>query len=127
MKILGIIAEYDPFHRGHLFHLTEAKKLVSPDLTYIVLSPCVKQRGELSLLSPSDRARCALESGAEQFQKPCDTEPRRSTALCPAADPVTDDSKQSLFCFTPVRSILLIGSGSDIAANFAEHSITSLL
>ena len=65
MKILGIVAEYDPFHNGHLYHLTEAKKQVSPDLTYIVLSPCVKQRGGLALLSPGDRARCALESGAD--------------------------------------------------------------
>ena len=65
MKILGIIAEYDPLHRGHLHHLTEAKKLVSPDLTLVVLSPCVKQRGELALLSPSDRARCALAAGAD--------------------------------------------------------------
>ena len=65
MKILGIVAEYDPFHNGHLRHLEEAKSRVSPDLTFIALSPCVKQRGELSLLSPSDRARCALESGAD--------------------------------------------------------------
>ncbi len=65
MKILGIVAEYDPFHNGHLYHLTEAKKQVSPDLTYIVLSPCVKQRGRLALLSPTDRARCALEAGAD--------------------------------------------------------------
>ena len=65
MKIIGIVAEYDPFHNGHLFHLSEAKKQVSPDLTFIVLSPCFKQRGELSLLSPSDRARCALEAGAD--------------------------------------------------------------
>lgn len=65
MKILGIVAEYDPFHFGHLYHLTEAKKQVTPDLTFIVLSPCVKQRGELSLLSPADRARCALEAGAD--------------------------------------------------------------
>ena len=65
MKILGIVAEYDPFHNGHLAHLAEAKRLVSPDLTYVVLSPCVKQRGELALLSPSDRARCALECGAD--------------------------------------------------------------
>ena len=64
MKILGVVAEYDPFHNGHLFHLTEAKKQISPDLVYIVLSPCVKQRGGLSLLSPLDRARCALEAGA---------------------------------------------------------------
>lgn len=65
MKILGIVAEYDPFHNGHLYHITEANKKVSPDLTYVVLSPCVKQRGELSLLSPADRALCALEAGAD--------------------------------------------------------------
>ena len=65
MKILGVAAEYDPFHNGHLHHLSEAKKLVSPDLTFVVLSPCLKQRGELSLLSPADRARCALEAGAD--------------------------------------------------------------
>lgn len=65
MKILGIIAEYDPFHNGHLFHLREAKKRIDPDFTYILLSPCFKQRGGLSLLSPSDRARCALEAGAD--------------------------------------------------------------
>ena len=65
MSILGIIAEYDPFHNGHLFHLAGARRLVSPDLTFIALSPCVKQRGELSLLSPSDRASCALSAGAD--------------------------------------------------------------
>ena len=63
-KILGIVAEYDPFHNGHLYHVIEARKQVAPDLTYIVLSPCLKQRGELSLLSPVDRARCALDAGA---------------------------------------------------------------
>ena len=65
VKILGIVAEYDPFHRGHLFHLREAQKQVLPDLTFVALSPCFKQRGELSLLSPADRARCALEAGAD--------------------------------------------------------------
>ena len=65
MKILGIVAEYDPFHNGHLYHLTEAKKQITPDLTCIVLSPCLKQRGDLALLSPTDRARCALEAGAD--------------------------------------------------------------
>ena len=65
MKILGIVAEYDPFHNGHLYHISEAKKRINPDLTYIVLSPCVKQRGTLSLLSPSDRALCALQAGAD--------------------------------------------------------------
>ena len=65
MKILGIVAEYDPFHSGHLYHMTEAVRRVSPDLVFVVLSPCFKQRGELSLLSPLDRARLALEAGAD--------------------------------------------------------------
>ena len=65
VTVLGIVAEYDPLHNGHLYHMKEAKALVKPDLTYVVLSPCVKQRGELPLLSPLDRARLALEAGAD--------------------------------------------------------------
>lgn len=65
MAILGIVAEYDPFHNGHLHHIINAKKQAGAELTYVVLSPCLKQRGTLSLLSPHDRARCALEAGAD--------------------------------------------------------------
>ena len=63
--ILGIIAEYDPFHNGHAFHLKEARKAVCPDAVYIALSSCLKQRGELSMLSPLDRAACAVHEGAD--------------------------------------------------------------
>ena len=63
--VLGIIAEYDPFHNGHALHLQEARKAVIPDTVYIALSPCVKQRGELSMLSPLDRAACAVHEGAD--------------------------------------------------------------
>ena len=65
MKILGIVAEYDPFHRGHERHLQMAKELVQPDFTWIVLSGCFKQRGEIALLDPYDRAECALSCGAD--------------------------------------------------------------
>ena len=65
MRILGIVAEYDPFHNGHLHHLREARKAVSPDWVYAVISPCVRQRGDLALLSPSDRALCAVSAGAD--------------------------------------------------------------
>ena len=63
--ILGIVAEYDPFHNGHAYHLTESRKAVHPDAVYIALSPCLKQRGTLSLLSPYDRAACAVHEGAD--------------------------------------------------------------
>ncbi len=63
--ILGIVAEYDPFHNGHALHLSESRKAVRPDAVYIALSPCLKQRGELSMLSPFDRAACAVHEGAD--------------------------------------------------------------
>ena len=64
-KILGVVAEYDPFHNGHVRHLSESRKAVNPDAVYVVLSPCLKQRGTLSLLSPYDRAACAVHEGAD--------------------------------------------------------------
>jgi len=38
MKITGIIAEYNPFHNGHKFHIQEAKRLSNADATIIVMS-----------------------------------------------------------------------------------------
>lgn len=65
MSVLGIIAEYDPFHRGHERHLRLAREAVQPDFTVIAMSACMKQRGEPAMLSPYDRAACALEAGAD--------------------------------------------------------------
>lgn len=65
MRILGIIAEYDPFHRGHERHLRLAREAVQPDFVYVALSGCIRQRGEPALLSPYDRACCALDAGAD--------------------------------------------------------------
>lgn len=65
LKILGIVAEYDPFHNGHAFHLKSARKAVRPDAVYAVVSPAMKQRGEPSMLSPHVRAACALHEGID--------------------------------------------------------------
>lgn len=65
MSVLGIVAEYDPFHNGHLYHLRTAVSAVSPSAVLVALSGPFKQRGEPSLLSPFARAECALASGAD--------------------------------------------------------------
>ncbi len=65
MSILGIVAEYDPFHLGHAYHIAAAQKLVQPEETLIVLSGCFRQRGEPAMFLPHDRALCALEAGAD--------------------------------------------------------------
>ncbi len=63
MKICGIIAEYNPFHNGHLHHINQVKKLA--DAVVVVMSGHVVQRGELAIYDKWTRARAALSCGAD--------------------------------------------------------------
>lgn len=63
--MLGIIAEYDPFHRGHAYHLDQARKLTGQRDVAVVISPAFTQRGLPALFSTRDRARMALANGCD--------------------------------------------------------------
>lgn len=65
MKINGIIAEYNPFHNGHFFHLEESKRLTGADYTVVVMSGNFVQRGAPALADKHVRARMALLGGAD--------------------------------------------------------------
>lgn len=65
MRVVGVIAEYNPFHLGHAHQLAEAKRLSGADCVVVVMSGCFTQRGTPALLSPTDRARMALRCGAD--------------------------------------------------------------
>lgn len=65
MKIAGIIAEYNPFHNGHAYHLAMTKKLLHADYRIVVMSGDFVQRGEPALLEKHLRAKMALECGAD--------------------------------------------------------------
>ena len=65
MRILGVIAEYNPFHNGHAHHLREARKASGANYVVVVMSSCFTQRGEAAILSPADRSRMALSCGAD--------------------------------------------------------------
>lgn len=65
MNILGIIAEYNPFHNGHLYHLTQAKKLCQPDVTIAVISSSFLQRGEPAIITKWPRALIAVKQGID--------------------------------------------------------------
>lgn len=65
MRVVGVVAEYDPFHLGHAHHLAEARRLSRADYTVVVLSSCFTQRGEAAILSPWERAEMALRGGAD--------------------------------------------------------------
>ena len=65
MTIAGVIAEYDPFHNGHLHHLRETRHLTNCDGLVVCLGGSFTQRGEPAMLSKWTRARMALLCGAD--------------------------------------------------------------
>ena len=66
MAIIGIIAEYNPFHTGHEYHIARSRELLGADSTVIcVMSGDFVQRGEAALYSKFARAEAACRCGAD--------------------------------------------------------------
>ena len=53
-KILGIIAEYNPFHNGHKYQLQKAKKETNSKYTIAIMGGNFTQRGSISLINKWD-------------------------------------------------------------------------
>ena len=64
-NVLGIVAEYNPFHNGHLHHLIESQKLTNFDYTIAVMSGNFTQRGDVSIIDKWSRAQMAIENGVD--------------------------------------------------------------
>ncbi|MDO4720347.1 MAG: nucleotidyltransferase [Peptostreptococcaceae bacterium] len=62
---IGIIAEYNPFHSGHLYHLNQAKALRPSSPVVVVMSGHFVQRGEPALVDKWTRAKTAVACGAD--------------------------------------------------------------
>lgn len=65
MKTVGIIAEYNPFHKGHAYQIAEAKKRAGADYCIIAMSGNFLQRGEAAILDKFTRTKSALLGGAD--------------------------------------------------------------
>ena len=67
MRIAGVVAEYNPFHNGHAYHLEKTRLDSACEATHIVavMSGSFVQRGEPAIMPKFDRARAALAGGAD--------------------------------------------------------------
>ncbi len=65
MKVIGIIAEYNPFHNGHKYMLDKAKRLSGADFAVIVMSGDFTQRGAPAIYDKKLRTEMALKAGAD--------------------------------------------------------------
>ncbi|MDD5935399.1 MAG: nucleotidyltransferase [Clostridiales bacterium] len=60
MKTVGIIAEYNPFHNGHLYQINKIKEITNADYVIVVMSGNYVQRGTPAILHKYARTQMAL-------------------------------------------------------------------
>lgn len=66
MTAAGVVAEYNPFHGGHAYHMAQTRRLLGPDAAVVcVMSGNWVQRGDCAVFDKWTRARMALEGGAD--------------------------------------------------------------
>ena len=64
-RVLGIIAEYNPFHNGHLYHIAKSKQETDAQYVIAVISGNFVQRGNTSIINKWKKARMALLNGVD--------------------------------------------------------------
>lgn len=65
MKVVGIVAEYNPFHNGHQYQIDKIRKETGADYIIIAMSGNFLQRGVPALCDKFTRAEMALKCGAD--------------------------------------------------------------
>lgn len=65
MKTAGIIAEYNPFHRGHQYQIDAVRARTGADFIVVAMSGDFVQRGEPAVFDKYTRTRMALSCGAD--------------------------------------------------------------
>ena len=66
MKACGIVAEYNPFHNAHAYHIRETKKILGDASGVVcVMSGNFVQRGEPAVIDKYARTSAALKAGAD--------------------------------------------------------------
>ena len=64
-KVVGIIAEYNPFHNGHSYHIQNTKAQTGADFVVAVMTGNFTQRGNTSVVNKWEKAKMALNGGVD--------------------------------------------------------------
>ena len=64
-KVIGIIAEYNPFHNGHIYQIKKIKEKYPDSIIIVCTSSSFTQRGELSILNKWEKTKVSLLNGVD--------------------------------------------------------------
>ncbi|KGR73791.1 nucleotidyltransferase [Ureibacillus sinduriensis] len=65
MKAVGVVVEYNPFHNGHFYHVSQSKDRSNADVVIAVMSGNFLQRGEPAVIDKWHRTKMALKNGVD--------------------------------------------------------------
>lgn len=65
MQVIGMIAEYNPFHNGHLYQINKIKEMYPDSILIAVISSFFTQRGDISVLNKWDKTKIALDNNID--------------------------------------------------------------
>jgi len=65
MNVVGLITEYNPFHKGHEYHIQQARKRTRADYLVVIMSGNFVQRGTPAIIDKFTRTEMALRCGAD--------------------------------------------------------------
>lgn len=65
LTVCGIICEYNPFHKGHKYHIEKAREITGAEAIVAIMSGNYVQRGEIAVYNKELRAKAAIENGVD--------------------------------------------------------------
>lgn len=100
MKATGVVVEYNPFHNGHLHHVTEARNRTDADIIIAVMSGNFLQRGEPAFVDKRTRAKMALENHVDiVFELPYAFATAHAPEFARGAITLLDAAHCDAYCF----------------------------
>lgn len=117
MKSVGIIAEYNPLHSGHLYQIAKARELTGADYTIICMSGNFVQRGEPAIMDKWTRARVVLDSSPDE---------RNNADLVIELPTVYACNRAEIFAMGAVRTLAGLGV-SHISFGCETHNFEGLV
>lgn len=100
MKATGIVVEYNPFHNGHKYHATEARRTTNADVIVAVMSGNFLQRGEPAFVDKWERTKMALLGGVDLvFELPYAFATAHAPVFAKGAVQILDAALCNAYCF----------------------------
>ncbi len=103
-KVVGIVAEYNPFHNGHLYQINKIREKYKDATIVVVCSSSFTQRGDTSILNKFDKAKVALNNGVNLVvELPYVYSTQSSDVFASAAIKILNYLKVDTICFGTER------------------------